>query len=122
MLAHNHSDKAGRLMWINVQNSKITELKVYKNNNRIEDPEPMFLNIILEQVFDHGAFGHVRKARIKSDKDHKLVAVKEVLQDNRYRNRELPMMKQLSHRNIVTLLYYYYHIPSDDVKEKVGKD
>lgn len=77
----------------------------------------MLLEITLEQVFDHGAFGHVRKARIKQDK---LVAVKEVLQDNRYRNRELPMMKQLSHRNIVTLLYYYYHVPSDEVKEKVG--
>ncbi|KAH7638350.1 glycogen synthase kinase-3 beta-like protein [Dermatophagoides farinae] len=117
--AHNHpTEKQGRTIAMNTGNmssSKMSERKftVYENNHRHDkDSDPIELSIALEQVFDKGAFGHVRTAFIKGEK----VAIKHVLQDKRYRNRELPLMKQLNHRNIVTLLYYFYHTEYDHLK------
>lgn len=92
------------------------KFSVYENNHRADkDSDPIELSIALEQVFDKGAFGHVRTAFIKGEK----VAIKHVLQDKRYRNRELPLMKQLNHRNIVTLLYYFYHTEYDHLKVRL---
>ncbi|KAJ6226108.1 protein kinase shaggy-related [Anaeramoeba flamelloides] len=53
-----------------------------------------------------GAFGIVYKAKITSS--GKIVAIKKVYQDPRYRNRELEIMKKLKHRNIVKM-YNYFH-------------
>lgn len=36
------------------------------------------------------------------------VAIKKVLQDRRYKNRELQMMRMLNHPNIVQLKHYFY--------------
>lgn len=36
------------------------------------------------------------------------VAIKKVLQDRRFKNRELSIMKRMFHPNVVTLLYYFY--------------
>ncbi|KAH9408303.1 hypothetical protein TYRP_011975 [Tyrophagus putrescentiae] len=63
--------------------------------------------------FDRGAFGTVFQARL-INQDNRRVAVKTVLQDKRYRNRELPLMKSLTHPNIVTLFYYYFSTRSAD--------
>lgn len=37
-----------------------------------------------------------------------MVAIKKVLQDKRFKNRELQIMRQLEHCNIVKLMYYFY--------------
>ena len=52
-----------------------------------------------------GAFGKVYLAKIT--KTGQTVAVKTVYQDRRYKNRELSIMKELSHPNVVKLLSYY---------------
>ena len=36
------------------------------------------------------------------------VAIKRVLRDERFKNRELHIMRRLDHCNIVELLYYFY--------------
>ena len=36
------------------------------------------------------------------------VAIKKVLQDKRFKNRELQIMKMLEHTNVTTLLHYFY--------------
>jgi len=36
------------------------------------------------------------------------VAIKKVLQDKRFKNRELQIMKMLDHKNVTTLLHYFY--------------
>ena len=36
------------------------------------------------------------------------VAIKKVLQDKRFKNRELQIMKMLDHTNVTTLLHYFY--------------
>jgi len=37
-----------------------------------------------------------------------MVAIKKVLQDKRFKNRELQIMRRLDHCNIVSLLYFFY--------------
>jgi glycogen synthase kinase 3 beta len=53
-----------------------------------------------------GAFGKVYKGVIS--KTNQEVAVKKVYQDQRYKNRELQIMLELNHINIVHLVGYYY--------------
>ena len=56
---------------------------------------------------------------------HAQVAIKRVLQDPRYRNRELSIMKQLDHPNIVPLKHYYHaktppgHVSGPDARDEV---
>ena len=56
-------------------------------------------------VLGMGAFGKVRLAIIKGTGEK--VAIKKVFQDKRYKNRELPIMQELHHPNIVELKSYY---------------
>ena len=58
-----------------------------------------------KDIVGQGAFGEVFLAKIK--KTGEKVAVKKVFQDRRYKNRELPIMKELHHPNIVELKSYY---------------
>ena len=37
-----------------------------------------------------------------------MVAIKKVLQDKRFKNRELQIMRRLEHCNIVKLMYFFY--------------
>ena len=53
-----------------------------------------------------GAFGKVYKGVISTTGQE--VAVKKVYQDQRYKNRELQIMLELNHINIVHLVGYYY--------------
>ena len=52
-----------------------------------------------------GAFGKVLLAEVKTTGEK--VAIKKVFQDHRYKNRELPIMLELHHPNIVELKSYY---------------
>ncbi|XP_017493958.1 PREDICTED: glycogen synthase kinase-3-like, partial [Rhagoletis zephyria] len=83
------------------------------NAYSLHGPELVTLVIRNENFFDRGAFGTVFQARL-INQDNRRVAVKTVLQDKRYRNRELPLMKSLTHPNIVTLFYYYFSTRSAD--------
>ena len=56
-------------------------------------------------VLGMGAFGKVKLAIVK--KTGEKVAIKKVFQDRRYKNRELPIMQELHHPNIVELKSYY---------------
>ena len=58
----------------------------------------------LEKVVGNGAFGIVWRAR--SD-DGEVVAIKKVMLDRRYHNRELQMMKVMEHDNVVRLRHYF---------------
>lgn len=66
------------------------------------------------QVLGNGSFGVVTEARCLETGD--LVAIKKVLQDPRYKNRELDIMKELNHPNIVKLLDYFY----TEVEDRAG--
>lgn len=64
------------------------------------------LKFTTEKVIGNGSFGVVYEARIIETGE--TVAIKKVLQDRRFKNRELQIMKELSHPNIVKLKHCFY--------------
>ncbi|ODV65532.1 ser/thr protein kinase [Hyphopichia burtonii NRRL Y-1933] len=58
------------------------------------------------QMVGHGSFGVVFQTQILPSNE--IAAIKRVLQDKRFKNRELQIMKLIHHRNIVDLKYYFY--------------
>eukprot|EP00128_Syssomonas_multiformis_P018469 Colp12_sorted_trinity150504_noHs@22199 len=58
------------------------------------------------KVIGNGSFGVVFQARILETGD--TVAIKKVLQDKRFKNRELQIMRSLNHTNIVKLKEFFY--------------
>lgn len=61
---------------------------------------------IADRVVGNGSFGVVVRAQVKETND--VVAIKKVLQDKRYKNRELQIMQMLSHPNVVFLNTSFY--------------
>ncbi len=64
------------------------------------------ITLVADRVIGSGTFGVVYLARIQdeeSGKTDEIVAVKKVLQDRRYKNRELSIMKTIKHPNCVGL-------------------
>ena len=72
-----------------------TENKIKKSD--LEFPQ--------DNEIGHGAFGKVLLAVVKGTGEK--VAIKKVFQDRRYKNRELPIMLELHHPNIVELKSYF---------------
>ncbi|KAG5883132.1 hypothetical protein JTB14_030962 [Gonioctena quinquepunctata] len=67
------------------------------------------------KVIGNGSFGVVYQAKLCETSE--LVAIKKVLQDKRFKNRELQIMRKLEHCNIVKLKYFFYS--SGDKKDEV---
>lgn len=58
------------------------------------------------KVIGNGSFGVVYLAKLTDSNE--FVAIKKVLQDKRFKNRELQIMRKLEHQNIVRLKYFFY--------------
>lgn len=58
------------------------------------------------QIIGSGSFGVVYQATIAETGE--VVAIKKVFQDKRYKNRELEIIKELNHPNVVKLRNYFY--------------
>jgi len=58
------------------------------------------------QVIGSGSFGVVYQAVIPETGEN--VAIKKVFQDKRYKNRELQILKELNHPNVIKLRNYFY--------------
>ncbi|KAL3075784.1 hypothetical protein niasHS_012614 [Heterodera schachtii] len=67
------------------------------------------------KVIGNGSFGVVYLAKLVYNNED--VAIKKVLQDKRFKNRELQIMRKLDHRNVVKLKYFFYS--SGDKKDEV---
>jgi glycogen synthase kinase 3 beta len=64
------------------------------------------VSYIADRVIGNGSFGVVMQAMVAGSGE--VVAIKKVLQDKRFKNRELQIMKMLSHINIVQLKNSFY--------------
>jgi glycogen synthase kinase 3 beta len=67
------------------------------------------------KVIGNGSFGVVYQAKLCENNE--MVAIKKVLQDKRFKNRELQIMRRLEHCNIVKLMYFFY--TSGDKKDEI---
>lgn len=63
-------------------------------------------------IVGHGSFGVVFQATIEGTDE--TVAIKKVLQDRRFKNRELEIMETLSHPNVVKLKYSFFTTDKND--------
>lgn len=68
-----------------------------------------------ERVLGSGAFGIVYQARIIETGE--MVAIKKVLQDARFKNRELEIMQELTNHPNIVELKSAFHVPGDKPKE-----
>ncbi|CAA0813599.1 Shaggy-related protein kinase theta [Striga hermonthica] len=64
------------------------------------------LSFMAERVVGTGSFGVVYQAKCLETSE--FVAIKKVLQDKRYKNRELQIMRLLGHPNVIHLKHYFY--------------
>lgn len=73
-----------------------------------EDPEvgPPPFAFTVDKPVGQGSFGHVFLVKVNDTGE--LLALKKVLQDRRFKNRELSIMKMLNHPNVCRLRGYFY--------------
>jgi glycogen synthase kinase 3 beta len=69
-----------------------------------------------QKVIGNGSFGVVYLAKLVNENNEN-VAIKKVLQDKRFKNRELQIMRRLDHQSIVKLKYFFYS--SGDKKDEL---
>lgn len=67
------------------------------------------------KVIGQGSFGVVFTAKMLPSGEQ--IAIKKVLQDRRFKNRELQIMRKLKHPNIINLRYFFYS--SGEKREEV---
>lgn len=63
-------------------------------------------------VVGHGSFGTVFQTHIYPDDEP--AAIKKVLQDKRFKNRELQIMRSMKHKNIINMKYFFFSTAEDD--------
>jgi len=80
------------------------------NSTQIEglkvSPDVIGHTYAADKVIGNGSFGVVYQAHVVETGE--MVAIKKVFQDKRYKNRELQIMKDLSHPNIVALKHAFF--------------
>ncbi|RLO03647.1 hypothetical protein DYB28_007869, partial [Aphanomyces astaci] len=69
-------------------------------------PDGKTIHYSAERIIGNGSFGVVFQATI--EETNEVVAIKKVLQDKRFKNREMQIMRQLQHDNIVQLKHCFY--------------
>ncbi|XP_047340849.1 shaggy-related protein kinase theta-like [Impatiens glandulifera] len=70
------------------------------------------ISYMAERVVGTGSFGVVYQAKCLETEE--AVAIKKVLQDKRYKNRELQIMRLLNHPNVVQLKHCFFSTTDND--------
>jgi len=79
------------------------------NEQSSQEPQGENISYSAERIIGNGSFGVVFEAKVVETNE--VVAIKKVLQDKRFKNRELQIMRQLvrdPHTNIVALKHCFY--------------
>ena len=98
-------------------NVGLVHKKVYKHDHKTNADKKnhggtIDISYSATEVVGHGSFGVVVTTVIIETEQK--VAIKKVLQDKRYKNRELETMKMLRHPNTIGLQYYFYEKDEED--------
>ncbi|THU62037.1 hypothetical protein C4D60_Mb01t00940 [Musa balbisiana] len=70
------------------------------------------ISYMAERVVGNGSFGIVFQAKCLETRE--TVAIKKVLQDRRYKNRELQLMRSMDHPNVISLKHCFFSTTSRD--------
>uniref|UniRef100_A0A8C6XAN6 Glycogen synthase kinase-3 beta n=1 Tax=Naja naja TaxID=35670 RepID=A0A8C6XAN6_NAJNA len=105
---------------IEPRNVKVSTVDTVKVTTVVATPgqgpdRPQEVSYTDTKVIGNGSFGVVYQAKLCDSGE--LVAIKKVLQDKRFKNRELQIMRKLDHCNIVRLRYFFYS--SGEKKDEV---
>lgn len=79
------------------------------NGQSSQEQQAENISYSAERIIGNGSFGVVFEAKVVETNE--VVAIKKVLQDKRFKNRELQIMRQLvkdPHTNIVALKHCFY--------------
>ncbi len=96
----------------NAQKTSVLNQNLSKNITNQINTEPNLNNpehnytYTATQIIGSGSFGVVYQATISETNE--TVAIKKVFQDKRYKNRELQILKELNHPNVIKLRHYFY--------------
>ncbi|PKA61643.1 Shaggy-related protein kinase theta [Apostasia shenzhenica] len=95
-------------------NGKLTETgQIIKTTVGGRNGQPkQTISYMAERVVGTGSFGVVFQAKCLETGE--AVAIKKVLQDKRYKNRELQIMQSLNHPNVVQLKHYFFSTTDRD--------
>nr|QXY82381.1 glycogen synthase kinase 3 beta HduGSK3b [Halisarca dujardinii] len=88
--------------FVKTDGSKVFSVKATLGNADVS-AEINYTNL---KIIGSGSFGVVYQATMVDNGD--TIAIKKVLQDRRFKNRELQIMRTLQHVNIVKLRYFFY--------------
>uniref|UniRef100_A0A8C5MG28 Glycogen synthase kinase-3 beta n=1 Tax=Leptobrachium leishanense TaxID=445787 RepID=A0A8C5MG28_9ANUR len=107
-------DQRARVSWCwgDKDGSKVTTVVATPGQGPDRQQEVSYTDT---KVIGNGSFGVVYQAKLCDSGE--LVAIKKVLQDKRFKNRELQIMRKLDHCNIVRLRYFFYS--SGEKKDEV---
>ncbi|KAG5552044.1 hypothetical protein RHGRI_010209 [Rhododendron griersonianum] len=78
----------------------------------IDLPPSVTISYMAERVVGTGSFGIVFQAKCLETGE--TVAIKKVLQDRRYKNRELQLMRLMDHPNVVSLKHCFFSTTTKD--------
>ncbi|XP_042383357.1 shaggy-related protein kinase GSK2-like isoform X3 [Zingiber officinale] len=70
------------------------------------EPKQTTISYVAERVVGTGSFGIVFQAKCLEAGE--TVAIKKVLQDRKYKNRELQLMRSMDHPNVISLRHFFY--------------
>lgn len=96
------------------ENQSSTRIGDNKNSKKDDDSKEQNYTYTATQIIGSGSFGVVYQATVSETTE--VVAIKKVYQDKRYKNRELSIMKELNHPNVIKLRHYFY-TPGDKQDE-----
>lgn len=90
------------------RNHLVTESNQRENIPTIEknEKEERSFTYTATEIIGSGSFGVVYQAKVSETEE--IVAIKKVFQDKRYKNRELQILKELNHPNVIKLRNYFY--------------
>ncbi len=101
------SNQASETTNTNTLSDSIEKLKLNEKKKSESSSKPnAAISYAAERVIGNGSFGVVYQATVIETGE--TVAIKKVLQDKRFKNRELQIMSTLSHPSVVALKHCFY--------------
>lgn len=107
----NHDDKDMEATFVNGNGTETGQIITTTIGGRNGEPKQK-VSYMAERVVGTGSFGVVFQAKCLETGE--VVAIKKVLQDRRYKNRELHIMRLLDHPNVVKLKHFFFSTTDKD--------